>query len=82
MSHKLTDAQWKRVSEDYARMYFALARISKFMSVETVLKNAEKLYGLEPHEALEMAYENVLAEARVGLRAVRKKFPANNAGSN
>lgn len=79
MSHKLTDAQWKRISEDYARMYLALARITKYMKPETILRKAEKMYGCEPQEALEMAYENVLGEARAGLRAVRKQFPQGGA---
>ena len=55
-------------------MYVALARISKYMKPETILRKAEKMYGLEPQEALEMAYEHMLSEARNGLRTVRKPF--------
>ena len=78
MSHQLTDAQWKRVSEDYAKMYIALSRISRYMSVESLKRNANREYGLAPSEAIEMAYENVIGEAKGGLRSVRKSFPATS----
>lgn len=40
-------------------------------------KRSAKDYGLEGNEALEYAYENVMDEARAGLRGIRmKKRPA------
>jgi hypothetical protein len=76
MNHQLTEAQWKRVSKDYAKMYVALSRITKYASVAYLRRRAEKLYGVSPSEAIEMAYYNVLSEAKVGLRSVRKPFSA------
>jgi len=72
--HSLSDAQWKRISQDYAQMYSVLARISRFMSIKSLRSNAEQHYGLEPNEAIELAYENVISEAKLGLRRVRKPF--------
>ena len=74
MSHQLTDAQWKRISSDYAAMYTALRRIESYMPPEKLRRQAEKKYGLEPDEAVEMAYENVISEARIGLRGAKKPF--------
>lgn len=39
-------------------------RISKYRDVNDLRLNADKLYGVGPSEAIEMAYENVLIEAR------------------
>ena len=70
----MTPAQQKRITEDYAHMYVALRRIVAYMSPEKLRKCAKKRYGLEPEEALEMVYENIIGEAKIALRKVRKPF--------
>ena len=72
--HSLTESQWKRISEDYAAMYVALRRISKYEPTERLRRHSEKCYGLNADEAIEMAYENVIQEAKNGLRSVKKPF--------
>lgn len=54
------------------RFHAALVRISKYMPPEKLHRQAEKLYGLEGREAIEMAYENVLEEAKAALKGYRK----------
>ena len=55
-----------------AAYYDALKRITRFQTVEQIRRNAEKQYGLEPVEALEYAYENVIQEARDAIRGKRR----------
>lgn len=54
--------------EEVLRM--ALKRIAAYMTPDQLRKRSEKLYGLQADEAIEMAYENVLAEAKRALKAV------------
>jgi len=54
------------------RLFDALKRITRYDSPERLSKRAERDYGLEPYEALEMAYENVLAEARSAIRGMHR----------
>ncbi len=54
------------------RYFDALKRITQYQSVEWLRRNAERQYGLSPSEALEMAYENVLCEAKDAIRARRR----------
>ena len=68
----MTPAQEKRITEDYAHMYVALRRIAAYMTPRQLERKALNMYGLEPQEALEMAYENILGEAKSALREVRK----------
>lgn len=56
----------------YAQMYTALKRITNYEKPERLRRIAERDYGLPDDEVIEMAYENVLGEARLGLRKVRK----------
>lgn len=57
----------------YAQMYLALERIKLYQSPERLKKRASKDWGLDDgNEAVEMAYENVLQEAKNGLRNVRR----------
>ncbi len=57
------------------RQYFdALKRIQSYQTPEQLRRSAEKDYGLSYEEALEMAYENVLAEAKAATH--RKRRPA------
>lgn len=48
----------------------ALKRIAAYMTPDQLRKRSEKLHGIPPEEAIEMAYENVLAEAKQALKAV------------
>ena len=59
-------------SEKEQKLLTALKRISLYDSPEKLRRRAEKDYGLTPHEAIEMAYENVLAEAKEALRGMRQ----------
>lgn len=53
-------------------LYDALKRITRYMTPDQLRKRAEKLYGLPPEEAIEMAYENVLEEARTAIKGMRR----------
>ena len=57
------------------QMYNALKRITMYESVKQLRRNSEDRYGLDAHEALEYAYENVVSEAHAGLRGVRMPKP-------
>lgn len=52
--------------------YDALKRITLYDSVERLRKRAERDYGLTPGEAIEMAYENIKAEAEAAIRGKRR----------
>jgi len=52
--------------------YFnALKRIAGYQSPDKLHRSAEKQYGLSGSEAVEMAYENVIAEAKAAIRGKR-----------
>lgn len=53
-------------------IYFnALKRIASYQSPERMRRAAEREYGLQAEEAIEMAYENVLAEAKRAIKGKR-----------
>jgi hypothetical protein len=54
------------------RFYVALKRITSYMTPAQLRRAAERQYGLDHAEALEMAYENVIGEAKHALRGYRK----------
>ena len=57
----------------YAQMFAALQRIKSYQSPERLKKHSARDWGLDSgNEAVEMAYENVLQEAKNGLRGVRR----------
>lgn len=56
---------------DYDQMYRALKRIAAYMSVAQLNRSANTKYGLDFVEAIGYAYENVLGEAKFGLRRVK-----------
>jgi hypothetical protein len=64
----------KRVNYE-ARFYEALRRITMYDTPQRLRKEAEMRYGLDHAEALEMAYENVVSEAKAALRGYRKPQP-------
>lgn len=62
----MTDAQ-------AVRLYDALKRIASYDSPEKLRRNSWRAYGLDdPSEAIEFAYENVLAEAKAAIRGMRR----------
>jgi len=58
------------------RFYVALKRITCYMTPAGLRRTSQRPYGLDHAEALEMAYENVIAEAKSALRGYRRKPPA------
>lgn len=69
MAKKITITE-KQVAK-YNHIVSVLKRINKYQSPERLRKSSEREYGLEYEEALEMAYENVLSEARDALKGAR-----------
>lgn len=49
----------------------ALRRIAAYQSPEQLRRTAERDYGCDPDDAIEMAYENVIAEAKSAAKGVR-----------
>lgn len=54
------------------KLFDALKRISRYDDPERLRKRAWKEYGLDGDEAISMAYENVLAEAKNAIKGMRK----------
>lgn len=54
------------------KLYDALKRITMYYPPDQLRKRALKEYGLDATEAIEMAYENVLAEAKAALKGMRR----------
>ncbi len=56
------------------RLYFdALRRIARdYDSAEKVMRYADRRYGLDPTEALQMAYENIQNDAANAIRGKRR----------
>ena len=71
---EMTEAQRKRISLDYAVMYTFLRRIAAYQTPDRLRKHSGEDWGVGYEEALEMAYENVLGEAKAALKQVRKPF--------
>jgi hypothetical protein len=62
----------KRV--DYEeRFEMALRRILRYMTPAQLRRHCERQYGLSYEESLEMAYENVLGEARSAIAGYRRR---------
>jgi hypothetical protein len=55
----------------YQQMHAALQRIKAYQTPDRLRRNSRGEWGCDADEAIEMAYENVLAEAAIGLRGVR-----------
>lgn len=53
------------------RLWDALRRIASYDPPERVRRDAEPM-GLDENEAVEMAYENVIAEAKAAVRQMRR----------
>jgi len=57
--------------ESFLRMYAALKRITLYQPPERLRRSSQKEWGLGYEESLEYAYENVIGEAKAGLKGVR-----------
>lgn len=63
----------KKQIEQFNRMRYFLLRINKYyMTPAQIEKKGEKMYGLSSHEVLEMAYENIQAEAKHAVKGVKQ----------
>lgn len=55
------------------RLYDALKRITRYQSPEYLHRHSKRDWGLDnPAEAIEYAYENVLAEAKAAIKGMRR----------
>ena len=59
------------------RLFDALKIIASYESVKQLHRRAEAGYGLAEDEAVEMAYENAIADARHAIRGMRRPKGAN-----
>lgn len=55
------------------KLHSALKRIASYDTPERLERRSEKDYGLPPDEAIRMAYENVIQEAKNAIKGVRVK---------
>lgn len=53
-----------------AYLHNVLYQIASYADAETIRADAPEKYGLEPEEAIEMAYENVIEAARHAIKEV------------
>lgn len=58
------------------KLYDALKRISQYDPPERLHKRSECDWGLPADEAIEMAYENVLEEAKSTIRGMKRPAPS------
>jgi hypothetical protein len=54
------------------KLFDALRRIAAYDSPSKLRKSAESEYGLSYTEALEMAYENIIQEAKSATKGMRR----------
>lgn len=58
------------------RLFAALKRIASYQSPASLQRFSAREYGVDAAEALEMAYENVIAEAKAAIKGVRRPRPS------
>jgi hypothetical protein len=58
------------------RLYDALKRITAYHSPDELRRVSQRKYGLDGDDAIEMAYENVLEEARHAIKGMRRPLPS------
>lgn len=66
-----TEVQGPKQSTEQ-RYFDALKRITLYMEPRKLRSQSEKLYGLGGDEAIEMAYENILNDARLAVKGKRR----------
>jgi hypothetical protein len=57
------------------KLYNALKRISQYASPDYMHRNSVRDYGLDAAESIEMAYENVIGEAKIAIKGMRRPKP-------
>lgn len=58
-------------AQEFNYMLATLKKISRgYMTTEQLRRNCEKEYGLEFEETIEMVYENIQEDARIGCKGV------------
>ena len=57
--------------ENYNKMRNALIEITEYQTPDKLRKYFEKDWGLDFHEAIEMAYENIQETAKVAVKGIR-----------
>ena len=62
------------------RYFDTLKKITKYQSVEHLRKHSERDWGLSFEEALEMAYENVVTDAKNAIHGKRRPKTRCNFG--
>jgi hypothetical protein len=68
----------RELADENAALRNHLRRISLYQSTEKMRRDSEKDWGLPFEEALEMAYENVIQEAKNGLAWKPKTLPSTS----
>lgn len=58
-----------------AQYYHTLKRIASYQSVASLRRYSERDYGINAEYAVEMAYENVISEAKLAIRGKRRPKP-------
>ena len=71
MGIRTVEVSSKKDQELIIRLYAALKRITCYQSPERLQRSSQKEWGLDYQEALEGAYENVIQEAKDGIKGVR-----------
>lgn len=70
--HRKGRAMTPKQVEQFNRMRDTLIRIAReYQTPDQLRRNADRDYGLDFSEAIEMAYENIQGEARAAVRGVR-----------
>ena len=74
----ISPAALKRLKQERDDFWVALYTITQYLPPAKLQTQSEKLYGLPPEEAVEYAYENVLALATHAIKGTRKPKPEGN----
>lgn len=61
----------KAKTELELRLLAALKSIASYKSPEWMRRRAEREYGLDADEAIEMSYENIIEEAKAAIKGVK-----------
>jgi hypothetical protein len=61
------------------KLHAALRRIASYATPDHMRRTSQRDWGLDPEEAIEMAYETVIGEAKRAIRGVRIRRTANHA---
>jgi len=68
----MTPADIERLQQQAQKLWDALKRITLYATPDSLRKHAGRDYGIDGDEAISMAYENVLTEAKHVIRRIRR----------